>query len=88
MEPFTEIEVPSTELLEGRIEGVLYLTMVGVGELGGDEYLFTGNTRRLDSNADFGLVLIFVSGVNMTVPWQWSPWSVARKGACFYAYRS
>lgn len=58
MEPFTEIEVPSTEFLEGLIEGVLHLTMVGVGELGGDEYLFTGNTRRLDPNADLGLVLI------------------------------
>jgi hypothetical protein len=69
--------------------------MVGVGELGGDEYLFTGNTRRLDSNTDLGLVPIFVSGVNMTVTWRrrvWSVWSVARRGggacACVYAYRS
>ena len=88
MEPFTEIEVPSIQLLEGLVEGVLHLTMVGVGELGGDEYLFTGNTRSLNPNADLGLVPIFIGGVNMTVPWQMSLWSVARRGACIYAYRS
>ena len=42
--------------------------MVGIGELGSDEYLFPGNTRCLDPNADLGLVAIFVSSVNMTVP--------------------
>jgi hypothetical protein len=47
MEPFTEIEVPSAQLLEGRIEGFLHLTMVGIGELGGDEYLFTGTPDAL-----------------------------------------
>ena len=82
MEPFTEIEVPSVQFLEGRIEGVLHLTVVGVGELCSDEYLFTGDTRGLNPNADLGLVLIFVCGVNMTVPWQMSLWSVARRGAC------
>jgi len=41
--------------------------MVGIGEFGGDEYLFTGDTRRLDANADLGLVPVFVSSINMTV---------------------
>lgn len=67
VERFTEIEVPSVQLLEGRIEGLLYLTMVCVGKFGGDEYLFTGDAGRLDPNADPGLVLVFVSGVNVTV---------------------
>ena len=68
MESLTEIEVPNVQLLEGLIEGLLYLTMVGIGELGGDEYLFTGDTRRLNSNPDFGLIRIVVSSVNMAVP--------------------
>jgi hypothetical protein len=68
MEPFTEIEVPSAQLLEGRIESFLHLTMVGIGELGGDEYLFTGDTRRLDPHADLSLIPVYVSSVNMTVP--------------------
>ena len=68
MGSLTEIEVPNVQLLEGLIEGHLYLTMVGIGELGGDEYLFTGYTRCLNSNTDFGLVRIVVSSVNMAVP--------------------
>jgi len=67
MESFTKIEVPNVQLLEGRIEGLLHFTMMGIGKLGGDEYLFTGDTRRLDSNTDLGLVLIVVSRVNMAV---------------------
>jgi hypothetical protein len=41
--------------------------MMGVGELSGDEYLFTGNTGRLDPDAGLGLVLECGNSVDVTV---------------------
>ena len=67
MESFTKIEVPDVQLLEGLIEGLLHLTMMRIGKLGGDEYLFTGYTRCLNSNTDLSLVCIVVGRVNMAV---------------------
>jgi hypothetical protein len=67
MGQFTEIEVPSVQLLERRIDGLLNLTVVGVGKLGCDEYLLTGNTGRLNPNADLRLIPVFGSSINMTI---------------------
>lgn len=66
-ELLTEIEVGCLELLEGVLKRLIWLAVVGVVQLGGEEDFLARNTRVLDALADLALVAVRSGGIDVPV---------------------
>lgn len=65
-----QVDVVDTEILEGRGNTVLYTVMPGVVQLGGDPNLVARHSRVPDACADFRLVAVGQSRVDVAVALQ------------------
>lgn len=52
----TEIEVRGLEVLEGGLKGLNWLPVIGIVQFSDKEDILAGNTRCLDTLADFSLI--------------------------------
>lgn len=62
-----QIDIVHAQILERRLNALLYLVVPGVVQLGGEPDLVAGHTGIADACANLGLVAVGQSRVNVAV---------------------